>query len=492
MRRRLVSALLILCLLAGLLPAAASAVSLSSADQNAISELLSYYEWFGADYNCTNPTVSTKNEWKRDLLMAVVIHPACVRLSSYPVTVREYWSKADPKGRWDSHSEISSADANWLLKNIFHCTDIDIAAMRSKLASARYAYYQNGVYYAALYGVGDGYEVKNMQISQYGKLYLVRFQTYVYPNDYLHTRYAVVGKENIGGKDYWSLYYWNETKPSDTGFLDVDDNAYYAPSVYWAVDRGVTNGVSDYAFAPGRSCSRAQAVTFLWRAAGCPAPGSTACPFKDVSSNAYYYTAMLWAVENGITKGVSADRFAPDQTCTRAQIVTFLYRAAGSPEVSGSRTFSDVPAGAYYEKAVRWAVANKITTGTSETRFSPNANCTRAQMVTFLQRFLANSEIRPAPARWLGTFVASTGEKIVVTDVTSQGVTLIHWVLTESGESYVNNTFTLDFVDTDKNRVTRPYMTSNPSLEYIYTLDGDAIILTESFTARVKTFYRQN
>ena len=126
-------------------------------------------------------------------------------------------------------------------------------------------------------------------------------------------------------------------------------------------------------------------VTFLWRAAGSPKVENAKNPFTDVKADAYYYDAVLWAVENGITSGTSATTFAPDATVTRAQTVTFLYRAAGSPAASGS-SFSDVSSDAYYANAVAWAVEKGITTGTSEGKFSPNANCTRAQIVTFLYR----------------------------------------------------------------------------------------------------------
>ena len=132
-------------------------------------------------------------------------------------------------------------------------------------------------------------------------------------------------------------------------------------------------------------CTRVQIVTFLWRAAGCPQPKMTLNPFRDVAAGDYCYTAVIWAVENGITNGIGDGLFGPDQTCTRAQSVTFLYRAAGSPAVSGS-SFRDVPASAFCAAAVEWAVKNGITNGTSEGIFSPNAVCTRGQIVTFLYR----------------------------------------------------------------------------------------------------------
>ena len=169
-------------------------------------------------------------------------------------------------------------------------------------------------------------------------------------------------------------------------FRDVAQNAYYYDAVQWAVEKGITEGTSATTFSPDASCTRAQMVTFLWRAAGSPAPKSAANPFKDVSANDYYYSAVLWAVENGITSGTSADTFAPNATVTRGQTVTFLYRAAGSPAVGGNAGFSDVNANDYYNSAVAWAAENNITGGTGNGKFSPKADCTRGQIVTLLYR----------------------------------------------------------------------------------------------------------
>ncbi len=171
-----------------------------------------------------------------------------------------------------------------------------------------------------------------------------------------------------------------------TGFDDVSAGAYYAQSVMWAAENGVTTGTSATKFSPEASCTRAQFVTFLWRAMGSPAPKSEKNPFSDVKSGAYYYDAVLWAVEKGITTGTSATKFSPNATLTRAQTVTFLWRLEGEP--GGQAHFYDVPAGAYYADAVAWAAQKGITTGTSADRFSPNQTCTRAQTVTFLYRDL--------------------------------------------------------------------------------------------------------
>ena len=170
-------------------------------------------------------------------------------------------------------------------------------------------------------------------------------------------------------------------------FTDIPSGAYYENAVIWAADKGITGGTSATTFAPNGICTRAQAVTFLWRAAGSPAPKSMNS-FADVPADAYYAKAVAWAVENGITSGTGGGKFSPDATCTRAQIVTFLYRAAGSPAVSGGSVFSDVKAGAYYADAVTWAANKGITGGIGNGLFGSDNNCTRAQIVTFLYRYV--------------------------------------------------------------------------------------------------------
>ena len=169
-------------------------------------------------------------------------------------------------------------------------------------------------------------------------------------------------------------------------FTDVHAEDYYYDAVLWAAQEGVTGGTSDTLFAPNAGCTRAQAVTFLWRAAGSPEPKSADLPFTDVPADAYYAKAVAWAVENGVAKGVSETAFAPDTSCTRAQIVTFLWRAQQSPASGGENPFTDVSAAAYYYKAVLWAVENDVAKGVSETAFAPNDNCTRAQIVTLIYR----------------------------------------------------------------------------------------------------------
>ncbi len=174
-------------------------------------------------------------------------------------------------------------------------------------------------------------------------------------------------------------------------FTDVDRraNSWSHVPIDWAVLKGITNGTSKTTFSPGKACTRAEAVTFLWRASGCPKPSSEKCPFTDVKLDSWYGKAVLWAVEQGITNGTSATTFSPNETCTRAQIVTFLWRTEGKPGAKTKGSFQDVPASAYYAGAVEWAVENGVTNGVSRTRFAPGSECTRAQIVAFLWRDLA-------------------------------------------------------------------------------------------------------
>ena len=174
--------------------------------------------------------------------------------------------------------------------------------------------------------------------------------------------------------------------PQTGVFVDVATGSYYKDAVDWAVENGITKGTDDIHFSPDGICTRAQAVTFLWRTAGSPKPETRTMPFTDVPVGSYYYDAVLWAVENGITKGTSDTTFSPNMTCSRAQIVAFLWRSEKSPAAGTTNPFADVKSDAYYADAVLWAVKENITKGTTSTTFSPNADCTRAQIVTFLWR----------------------------------------------------------------------------------------------------------
>ena len=173
-------------------------------------------------------------------------------------------------------------------------------------------------------------------------------------------------------------------------FTDVSDTAFYAAPVAWAVLNNITTGTSKTTFGPNATCTRGQVVTFLWRAKGSPKPKSGNNPFTDVKSDAYYYEAVLWAVEKNVTAGLSATTFGPNKGCTRGQVVTFLWRAQGQPDVSSINPFTDVDSSAFYYKAVLWAVKNNVTSGVSASSFGPSRTCTRGQIVTFLYRAMTN------------------------------------------------------------------------------------------------------
>lgn len=194
--------------------------------------------------------------------------------------------------------------------------------------------------------------------------------------------------ENVSRTHTIEVIFMKANGNPQTGvFVDVATGSYYEDAVDWAVENGITKGTDDTHFSPDGICTRAQAVTFLWRAAGSPEPETRAMPFADIPVGSYYYDAVLWAVENGITKGTSDTTFSPNMTCTRAQIVAFLWRSEKSPAAGTANPFADVKSTAYYADAVLWAAKEDITKGTTNTTFSPNADCTRAQIVTFLYRF---------------------------------------------------------------------------------------------------------
>ena len=193
--------------------------------------------------------------------------------------------------------------------------------------------------------------------------------------------------ENVSRTHTIEVIFMKANGNPQTGvFVDVATGSYYEDAVDWAVENGITKGTDDTHFSPDGICTRAQAVTFLWRAAGSPKPETRTMPFTDIPAGSYYYDAVLWAVENGITKGTSNTTFSPNMTCSRAQIVAFLWRSEKSPAAGTANPFADVKSTAYYADAVLWAVKEDITKGTTNTTFSPDADCTRAQIVTFLWR----------------------------------------------------------------------------------------------------------
>ena len=249
-------------------------------------------------------------------------------------------------------------------------------------------------YSARIVGAGEGIMDVTYQVPVDGELSEAVSVSGVYVTDALVANieenedgeiYLVVDEDGDGDTDTEHRLY------GENRFTDVPLGSFYYDPVLWAVKENITSGATATTFNPNGECLRAQVVTFLWRAAGCPMPTAVENPFEDVTEGDYYYNAVLWAVEKGITAGVDATHFAPMQSCSRAQVVAFLYRAMGSPKVSAeSSPFTDVVAGEWYELPVLWAVENGITAGLSADTFGVNTVCNRAQVVTFLYRTYVN------------------------------------------------------------------------------------------------------
>ena len=231
--------------------------------------------------------------------------------------------------------------------------------------------------------------------NEYGSITQIKdgSDTFTYEYDENQNNISLTGPGNLPGSteqhtvcEYAKIPNYDSTPTAP--FVDVQNtNDYFYTPVLWAVENNITYGTDDTHFSPNQSCTRAQLVSFLWRAAGEPEPETTKSPFTDVQNpNEYYYKAVLWAAENGIAAGVGNNQFAPNQTCTRAQIVSFIYRASGDTETYTENPFQDISPKDYYYKAVLWGAANGVVAGTSDTTFSPDETCTRAQGVSFLYR----------------------------------------------------------------------------------------------------------
>lgn len=237
----------------------------------------------------------------------------------------------------------------------------------------------------------EGYDVYHCTVCQEVVLETLPAAGHSWDNGWVETM-PTPDSEGVRIHDclYCSATGWSQI-PSDcplasTHFIDLDKSRFYYEPVLWAVQFDITSGVDSTHFKPESSCTRAQVVTFLWRAMGCPAPQGEQNPFTDVSKDRFYYQAVLWATEAGITKGVDSTRFAPDQTVTRGQFVTFLWRLFGEPETTDVLGFADVSKGHFYYDAVLWAADCGITEGVYPTHFAPEGKCTRGQVVTFLYR----------------------------------------------------------------------------------------------------------
>lgn len=238
-------------------------------------------------------------------------------------------------------------------------------------------------------------------------------------------------------------------------FTDVKKSDYYYGPVLWAVENNITAGTSKTTFSPNAACTRAQTVTFLWRAAGCPATTGKTNPFTDVKKSDYFYNAVLWAVENSVTAGTSKTTFSPNDACTRGQIVTFMWRSEGALEVSAANPFTDVKKSDYYYNAVLWAVKNEVTTGVSKDAFAPGDTCTRGQIVTFLYRYVGSSfDILIQPANY---FMTSSSADASFTVNVTDGIapyTYQWYVCYDNKEVPLTPVITSATVNTSKHQIT--------------------------------------
>ena len=250
------------------------------------------------------------------------------------------------------------------------------AVTREQLASGETAYLLSQ-------GCSGFYEVDGIEFAFDGDIWGQDIGTDEHP--VLGSRKVYYDEE----KGYYNQPDGDDPVEPENPFTDIDESKYYYDAVLWAVEQGITAGKTATTFAPDMVCTRGQIVTFLWRAAGEPEPQKTENPFTDVAADKFYYKAVLWAVEQGITAGKTATTFEPDAGCTRGQVVTFLWRSAGEPEPQSTENpFTDVAADKFYYKAVLWAMEEGITAGKTADTFQPDSVCIRAQIVTFLYRYM--------------------------------------------------------------------------------------------------------
>ena len=392
--------------------ASASTVTRGSAEFIALENFLGQLGWWrgSSSYDSQKATANSLVEYGAKNILEAMLSAGsgyCYDDVLYPGEARaEVWDAKDPLGKWDSYWKTNAEKVDWILKNIFNCSDSDIATLKSSVLNGNQSvYYLDGYYYSMIGGVGGGYTASITSLAASGGKYLVTYHLNSIYNTGLNPHYAVVEQKNIDGKNYWSLRYntaikSNEPNPIKTGgFFDVASEAYYCGPILWAVERGITAGTSLTTFSPDATCTKGQILTFLWRAEGQP-ESSIVNPFRDINSSDYYYKAAVWAAEHGLVSGAAFNAAEP---CTRAMTATYLWKLAGSPAATGGG-FSDVPASADYAQAVAWAVGQGITSGTGNNQFSPNAICTRGQIVTFLYRYMVEAlpqspnSSTPAPA----------------------------------------------------------------------------------------------
>lgn len=429
--QKLVSMALILCLCATLFPtiarAAGSVIPEEATEYGELRDFLHdfHFGWGDRtfDFRNINTSVSTSLD-ELNILQAVIGHGSCyVGFVSDASPYREtIWGGRDPLGRsssnyWEGYTKSDGSQTEWVLANVFNCSQTDISSLRSSLNSSERHYYLDGYYYSMAGGIGDDMQEAIIKdITPYEDYYLVSYELRTiekyYGSDKLVGRFfaALQRKTNeTTGAGYWSLYYnkllkdgetlnlptssTNTTPASIDNFTDVKKSDYFYNAARWGVEQGIINGTSTgvtSTFSPNQDCTKAQILTFLWRANGSPEP-TRSNPFYDISQNDYFYKAAIWANEKRL---VYSSAFNPNEPCTRAMAVDYLWKLSGSPVVEGN-TFSDVPYTSEYVRAVLWAVSAGVTGGTGGTYFSPDMVCTRAQIITFIYRAAGYETVTP-------------------------------------------------------------------------------------------------
>ena len=359
---------------------------------------------YGTDGKKVSDTVSTYNDYGDYVKQVTTLADGTVsytRECTYDtdgnLTADNYYQLIQGHKRIDNHSYTYNADG--LCTKEIHVSTLDGAELSNESYTKDISYTMNadGTVASSTAVSSDGntyrYEYTADSFKYYYNDKLSEFATY--DENYNTTAAYFAFDENGNPIKDKNCTYYEYSKLADLlkgevskSFTDVKTDEYYATPILWAVNNGITNGMGNNQFIPNMNCTRGQIVTFLYRMAGEPEV-TASNTFSDVDSSAYYAKAVAWAVENEITNGMGDNKFEPESTCTRGQTVTFIWRASGKPEASASNSFTDVNSKAYYGQAVAWAVENEVTNGMGNNKFEPDTTCTRGHIVTFLYRAFA-------------------------------------------------------------------------------------------------------
>lgn len=393
--KRVLSVLLALCLMLGTVSPAAQAAKIPG--QNDVSTVEGFLNRLCSahmyNYDCEKLSDETGDYMTyADSVLAGMFY----MLSG--LHLETYGMKREPYN--NSMEKLPLADAKWLCLNILNWTEQAWNEMLAQTPSYKYLSVNNGYLCGSSpAGIQFGEGIKVVKQQKVGSRQEIMFD-WVYKGFELEASvrgrfFAVVEKKSISGKQYWTLYSlknvesgedpFTPPEPTVGGFTDVTISSPYKDGILWAVEQGVTNGIGGGKFGPNNGCTRAQIATFLWRANSKPQAAQPAS-FSDIPQSGDFYDAISWAVEQGVTNGVGGNKFDPNTTCTRAQAVTLIWRAAGRPKASQAATFTDIPQSGDFYDAISWAVEKGVTNGVGGNRFAPNDTCTRGQIVTFLYR----------------------------------------------------------------------------------------------------------